>query len=98
MVQDNNAGSGAKTPAGRDCHKECFSIWMAGGRLNSGLTWGAMGNLGFGITENEVHVYDLHAPCLHLLGIDLEQLTYRHQGRGFRLTNVHGRVVGEILA
>ena len=98
MVQENNAGSGAKTPPGRDHHKECFSIWMAGGGLKPGLTYGATDDFGFGVTENEVHVHDFHATCLHLLGIDHEQLTYRHQGRDFRLTDVHGHVVHDIIA
>ena len=98
MVQENNAGTGAKTPPGRDHHKECFSIWMAGGGMKPGLTYGATDEFGFGVTEDEVHVHDLHATCLHLLGIDHEQLTYRHQGRDFRLTDVHGYVVHDLLA
>ncbi|MEM1070372.1 MAG: DUF1501 domain-containing protein [Planctomycetota bacterium] len=98
MVQENNAGTGAKTAPGRDHHKECFSIWMAGGGLKSGLTYGATDDFGFGVIENPVHVHDFHATCLHLLGIDHERLTYRHQGRDFRLTDVHGHVVHDILA
>lgn len=98
MVQDRNAGSGAKTAPGRDHHRECFSIWIAGGGLKKGITYGATDDFGFGITENEVHVHDFHATCLHLLGIDHEQLTYKHQGRDFRLTDVHGQVVHDILA
>ena len=98
MVQENNAGTGAKTPPGRDHHKECFSIWMAGGGTKPGLTYGATDEFGFGVVENPVHVHDWHATCLHLLGINHEQLTYRHQGRDFRLTDVHGHVVHDILA
>jgi len=98
MVQEHNAGSGAKTPPGRDHHKECFSIWMAGGGIRQGLTYGSTDEFGFGVTENEVHVHDFHATCLHLLGIDHERLTRRHQGRDFRLTDVHGHVVQDILA
>ncbi|MEM8669374.1 MAG: DUF1501 domain-containing protein [Planctomycetota bacterium] len=98
MVQENNAGTGAKTAPGRDHHKECFSIWMAGGGLKPGLTYGATDDFGFGVIENPVHVHDFHATCLHLLGIDHERLTYRHQGRDFRLTDVHGHVVHDILA
>ncbi|MEM9018340.1 MAG: DUF1501 domain-containing protein [Verrucomicrobiota bacterium] len=98
MVQENNAGSGAKTPPGRDHHKECFTIWMAGGGVKQGFTYGATDQFGFGVTENPVHVHDFHATCLHLLGIDHERLTYRHQGRDFRLTDVHGHVVKDILA
>ena len=98
MVQENNAGTGAKTPPGRDHHKECFSIWMAGGGMKPGLTYGATDEFGFGVVDKPVHVHDFHATCLHLLGIDHEQLTYRHQGRDFRLTDVHGHVVHDILA
>ena len=98
MVQENNAGTGAKTPPGRDHHKECFSIWMAGGGMKPGLTYGATDEFGFGVVEDPVHVHDWHATCLHLLGIDHEQLTFRHQGRDFRLTDVHGHVVHDILA
>ncbi|MEM7601583.1 MAG: DUF1501 domain-containing protein [Verrucomicrobiota bacterium] len=98
MVQEHNAGSGAKTPPGRDHHKECFSIWMAGGGIKKGHTYGKTDEFGFGVVENPVHVHDFHATCLHLLGIDHEQLTFRSQGRDFRLTDVHGHVVKGILA
>ncbi|MEM9160519.1 MAG: DUF1501 domain-containing protein [Verrucomicrobiota bacterium] len=97
MVQEYNAGSGEKTPPGRDHHKECFTIWMAGGGVKKGFTYGSTDEFGFGVTENEVHVHDFHATCLHLLGIDHERLTHRHQGRDFRLTDVHGHVVKSIL-
>lgn len=98
MVQENNAGTGAKTSPGRDHHRECFSIWMAGGGVKGGFTYGATDEFGFGITEKPVHVHDFHATCLHLLGIDHELLTYRHQGRDYRLTDVHGHVVHDILS
>lgn len=98
MVQEHNAGTGAKTPPGRDHHKECFSILMAGGGIKKGFTYGETDDFGFGVTKNPVHVHDFHATCLHLLGIDHEQLTYRHQGRDFRLTDVHGHVVRDIIA
>ncbi len=98
MVQEHNAGSGAKTPPGRDHHKECFSIWMAGGGVKKGFTYGSTDEFGFGVTENEVHVHDFHATCMHLLGIDHELLTHRHQGRDFRLTDVHGHVAHDIIA
>ncbi|HIM90812.1 MAG TPA: DUF1501 domain-containing protein [Dehalococcoidia bacterium] len=97
MVQEHNAGTGAKTAPGRDHHKECFSIWMAGGGVKGGFTYGTTDEFGFGITENEVHVHDFHATCLHLLGMNHEQLTYRHQGRDYRLTDVHGHVVHDII-
>lgn len=98
MVQEHNAGTGELTPPGRDHHKECFSIWMAGGGVKKGFTYGSTDEFGFGVTENEVHVHDFHATCLHLLGIDHERLTYRHQGRDYRLTDVHGHVVHDIVS
>ncbi|MEM9366032.1 MAG: DUF1501 domain-containing protein [Planctomycetota bacterium] len=98
MVQEHNAGTGELTAPGRDHHKECFSIWMAGGGVKGGLTYGTTDEFGFGIVENPVHVHDFHATCLHLLGIDHELLTHRHQGRDYRLTDVHGHVVHDIFA
>lgn len=98
MVQEYNAGTGEKTAPGRDHHKECFSIWMAGGGVKGGFTYGTTDDFGFGIVENPVHVHDFHATCLHLLGIDHERLTYRHQGRDYRLTDVHGHVVHDIIS
>ncbi len=98
MVQEHNAGTGEKTPPGRDHHKECFSIWMAGGGVKRGFSYGATDEFGFGITENPVHVHDFHATCLYLLGIDHEQLTHRHQGRDYRLTDVHGHVMHDIVS
>jgi hypothetical protein len=71
---------------------------MAGGGIKSGITYGATDDLGFHVTENPVHVHDLQATILHLLGLDHERLTYRHQGRDFRLTDVHGKVVTDLLA
>ena len=98
MVQEHNAGTGAKTAPGRDHHKECFTIWMAGGGLKKGITYGTTDEFGFGIVENPVHVHDFHATCLHMLGIDHEKLTYKHQGRHYRLTDVHGHIVHDIMA
>lgn len=98
MVQEHNAGTGEKTSPGRDHHKECFSIWMAGGGVKGGVTYGATDEFGFGVVENEVHVHDFHATCLYLLGMDHERLTFRLQGRDFRLTDVHGHVVHDIIA
>ena len=83
---------------GRDHHIRAFAIWMAGGGVQGGITHGDTDELGYHATENVVHVHDLHATMLHLLGIDHERLTYRYQGRDFRLTDVAGRVVREILA
>jgi hypothetical protein len=70
---------------------------MAGGGVKPGLIYGQTDELGFGATENKVHVHDLQATVLHLLGFDHERLTYRFQGRDFRLTDVHGRVIKDIL-
>lgn len=98
MVQDTDAGDGSKTKPGRDHHKEAFSIWMAGGGVKAGCTHGTTDDFGFSVVEDEVHVHDLHATCLHLLGLDHERLTHRFQGRDFRLTDVHGHVVHDILA
>ena len=98
MVQEHNAGTGDLTPPGRDHHKECFSIWMAGGGVKGGYVHGTTDDFGFNIVENEMHVHDFHATCLHLLGIDHERMTYRHQGRDYRLTDVHGHVVHDIIA
>ena len=87
-----------KQKAGRDHHHTAFSILLAGGGVKGGLVYGATDELGMNVVENAVHVHDLHATVLHLLGIDHERLTYRYAGRNFRLTDVHGRVVREIIA
>ena len=83
---------------GRDHHMKGFSIWMAGGGIKPGISHGATDELGYNAVENVVHVHDLHATMLYLLGIDHERLTYSYQGRDFRLTDVSGKVVEEILA
>ena len=83
---------------GRDHHNRSFSMWLAGGGIKPGLTFGATDDLGFNVVENSVHVHDLHATLLHLLGFDHTKLTFRSQGRDFRLTDVHGQVVKGILA
>ncbi len=83
---------------GRDHHPRCFSMWLAGGGIRPGMTWGTTDPWGYNIVENGLHIHDLHATLLHLLGIDHERLTYRYQGRRFRLTDVHGQVVSDILA
>jgi len=84
--------------SGRDHNHYGFSMWLAGGGVRGGHVHGATDEFGFAAVENPVHVHDLHATVLHLLGFDHEQLTYRHAGRDFRLTDVHGRVVHELLA
>jgi hypothetical protein len=83
---------------GRDHHPQAFTMWLAGGGAKPGITLGATDELGFHITERPVHVHDMQATILHLLGLDHKRLTYRSQGRDFRLTDVHGNVVSEILA
>ena len=83
---------------GRDHHMKAFSVWLAGGGIKGGITYGATDDLGYGIAENPVSVHDLHATMLHLLGIDHTKLTIRAQGRDFRLTDVHGHVVRDIIA
>jgi hypothetical protein len=92
MVQGNKGGPG------RDHHMRSFSMWMAGGGIKGGLTHGATDEIGYHAVEKSVHVNDLHATMLHLLGIDHERLTYRFQGRYFRLTDISGHVVREVLA
>jgi uncharacterized protein (DUF1501 family) len=83
---------------GRDHHPQAFTMWLAGGGIKTGLTYGATDDLGFHVVEDEVPIYDLQATVLHCLGFDHERLTYTHQGRQFRLTDVYGKVVKAILA
>jgi hypothetical protein len=83
---------------GRDHHPNAFTMWMAGGGIKPGITLGESDDLGFNVTKNKVHVHDLHASLLQLLGFDHKKLTYRFQGRNFRLTDVQGNVVQELLA
>lgn len=83
---------------GRDHYPDCYTMFMAGGGIKRGHRHGATDELGFGVTEDGVHVHDLQATIMHLLGFDHEKLTFRHQGRDFRLTDVHGKVVKALLA
>ena len=83
---------------GRDHHPRCFSVWVAGGGIKSGITYGETDEFGYNIVRDPVHVHDFQATLLYLLGIDHEQLTFRHQGRRYRLTDVHGKIVKPILA
>lgn len=92
------SGDGATTRPGRDHHKDAFTVWMAGGGVKPGITYGKTDDFGFNIADNPVHVHDLNATVLHLLGLDHERLTFKYQGREFRLTDVHGSVVRELLA
>ena len=84
-------------PIGRSHHPHAFSSWLAGAGVHPGMTYGATDEYGYKVTENEVHVHDFHATILHLLGFDHERLTYRHGGRDFRLTDVSGHVVHDLL-
>ncbi len=87
-----------KDDYGRDHHPRCFTMWMAGGGMKPGLVYGATDDYSYNVTENPVHVHDFQATILHHLGIDHTKLTYKFQGRDFRLTDVHGEVVKDILA
>ena len=82
---------------GRDHHPRCFTAWMAGGGVKPGISYGRTDDFGYNIAENPVHVHDFQATILHLMGIDHEQLTFKHQGRRYRLTDVHGNIVHDIL-
>jgi arylsulfatase A-like enzyme len=90
MVQGGNDG--------RDHHPNCFTMWLAGGGVKRGLSLGGSDEFGFNATEDVVHVHDLHATILHLLGFDHTKLIHRFQGRDFRLTDVHGEIVHKLLA
>ncbi len=89
---------GGGNPTGRDHNHHGFSVWLAGGGIKGGLAYGSTDDFGYRAVENRVHIHDLHATLLHQMGFDHERLTYRHAGRDFRLTDVHGRIVKEILA
>jgi uncharacterized protein (DUF1501 family) len=91
-------GKLTRTNYGRDHHPNCFTYWLAGGGVKAGFSYGQTDDYSVNVVENPVHVHDLQATILHLLGIDHEQLTYRYQGRYFRLTDVHGKVVRDILS
>jgi uncharacterized protein (DUF1501 family) len=86
------------TDYGRDHHPRCFTMWLAGAGVKPGLVYGTTDDFGYNVAEDPVHVHDLQATLLHLLGIDHERLTYRFQGRFYRLTDVHGEVVRDVLA
>ena len=89
---------GDGTGYGRDHHPHGFTVWMAGGGIRPGIVHGATDEFGYYAQQDIVSMYDFHATILRLLGIDHEQLTYRHAGRDFRLTDVHGKVITDILA
>jgi uncharacterized protein (DUF1501 family) len=91
-------GDGKSTNPGRDHHKDAYTMWLAGGGIKGGITYGRTDDFGFSPVENPVHVHDLNATVLRLLGLDHEKLTFKYQGREFRLTDVHGNVVKALLA
>jgi uncharacterized protein (DUF1501 family) len=91
-------GANAGKVNGRDHNHYGFTTWLAGGGVKGGQVYGATDDFGFKAVENRVHIHDLHATILHLLGFDHERLTYRHAGRDFRLTDVHGQVVKALIA
>jgi arylsulfatase A-like enzyme len=86
------------TDYGRDHHGRCFTVWMAGGGMKPGITFGETDDYSYNIVADPVHVHDLQATILHCLGIDHKRLTYRFQGRDFRLTDVEGEVARRVLA
>ena len=95
MVETN---PGLGRSLGRDHHPQAYTLWLAGGGTKSGLTYGATDELGFNVVEKPVHIHDIQATILHQLGLDHERLTFRYAGRDFRLTDIHGKVVENILA
>jgi hypothetical protein len=98
MLQGTDADDNPTAKPGRDHHKDAFSIWLAGGGVRGGTTVGQTDDLGYTIVEDPVHVNDFHATLLYLLGLDHERLTFKYQGRQYRLTDVAGRVVEKLLA
>lgn len=91
-------GQLSKTNYGRDHHPKCYSLWMAGGGVKRGIVYGKTDDFSYNVVENPVHIHDFQATIMHLLGIDHEQFTFKFQGRRYRLTDVHGKVVKDILA
>jgi hypothetical protein len=90
-------GKLTKDDYGRDHHPRCFSIWLAGGGVRAGTSHGATDDYGYSVIENPVHVHDLQATILALLGVDHERLTFKYQGRRYRLTDVHGKLVSALV-
>ncbi len=91
-------GKLTKTNYGRDHHPRCFTMWMAGAGVKAGFSYGETDEFSYNVAKDPVHVHDFHATMLHLMGIDHEKLTFKHQGRRYRLTDVHGHVVKDVLA
>lgn len=97
-MMQGTSGDGKPTNLGRDHHKDAYTVWMAGGGVKGGMTYGKTDDIGFNVVEDPMHVNDFHATLLHLLGLDHEQLTFKFQGRKFRLTDVGGTVAEKIIA
>ncbi|MBT5020281.1 MAG: DUF1501 domain-containing protein [Planctomicrobium sp.] len=97
MLQ-GKSNSGVTKTVGRDHHKDAYSVWMAGGGVRGGMTYGKTDDIGFHVAENPMHVNDFHATILHLLGMNHEKLTFKFQGRDFRLTDVAGKVAHDVIA
>ena len=95
-----NYSQGKLTPDnyGRDHHPRCFTIWMAGAGVKKGISYGETDEFGYNIVKNPVHIHDFQATVMHLMGIDHERMTFKSQGRRYRLTDVHGKLVKGILA
>jgi len=91
-------GGLTKTNYGRDHHPRCFTMWLAGGGARPGIVYGETDDFSYNVVDKPVHIHDLNATILHLMGIEHTRLTYRFQGRDFRLTDVHGNVIGDLLA
>ena len=89
---------GLQADYGRDHHGRCFSMWMAGGGIKAGTVYGQTDDYGYNILQNPMHIHDLNATILHCMGMDHERLTFRYQGRDYRLTDIHGNVVQDLLA
>jgi arylsulfatase A-like enzyme len=96
-MNELRGGPGTKW-IGRDHHQHAFTMWMAGAGVKAGYSHGTTDDLGYHVEDKPVHVHDLQATILHLFGLDHERLTFRFQGRDYRLTDVHGKVVKEVLA
>lgn len=96
-LRQGTAGTGWGVP-GRDHHKDAYTVWLAGAGIRPGVSWGRSDDFGMDVAADPVHVHDLNATILHLLGLDHQRLTYRYQGRDFRLTDVHGTVISGILS
>ena len=91
-------GTLTETNYGRDHHPKCFTMFMAGGGVKPGFTYGETDDFGYNVVKDPVHVHDLQATMMHLMGVDHERLIFKHQGRRFRLTDISGHVVKDILS